>query len=213
MERITAPPRKVDLFLASTIAYGSLGWLVTGWGLDDPFGVAVMASSCYMIQQLQQQYASVRPRRIEYAGPRDRMLEPSQAHSTGAMAGGRIHVEYENGTHVWVNRASEGTWTVRGEDGASFRLPPPGWLAWNKAGGFLEFSAELVGRRVDYVRAPGYEFLDGRGQSTEYGRLGARRSVARRDRAGQRPHPHHGFLTSAATARRRGGGWASFLRM
>ncbi|MGC8794613.1 MAG: hypothetical protein ACP5U2_14605, partial [Bryobacteraceae bacterium] len=40
------------------------------------------------------------------------------------------------------------------------------------------------GRRVDYVRAPEYEFLDGRGQWTEYGRLGAAGSVARRDRPG-----------------------------
>lgn len=174
----------VDLFLATTIAYGNLGWLVTDWGLDDPFGVEVMARSYYMLQQLQQQYAFVRPRRIEYAGPKGQMLDPSQAHATGAIAAGRIHVEYENGTHVWVNRGTEGVWTVRGGDGATFRLPPAGWVAWNKAGTLLEFSAELGGRRVDYVRAPEYEFLDGRGQWIEQGRLGASGAVARRDREG-----------------------------
>jgi hypothetical protein len=174
----------VDLFLATTIAYGNLGWLVTDWGLDDPFGVEVMTRSYYMLQQLQQQYAFVRPRRIEYAGPDGRMLDPSHAHSTGAITGSRIHVEYENGTHVWVNRASQGTWTVRDSAGRDFRLPPSGWLAWNTAVGLLEFSAEIKGRRVDYVRAPEYEFLDGRGQWTEYGRLGATGSVVRRDREG-----------------------------
>ena len=40
----------------------------------------------------------------------------------------------------------------------------------------------MEGRRIDYVRAAGYEFLDGRGQWTEHGRLGAQGSVARRDR-------------------------------
>jgi hypothetical protein len=174
----------VDLFLATTIAYGNLGWLVTDWGLDDPLGVEVMTRSYYMLQQLQQQYAFVRPRRIEYAGADGRMLDPSHAHSTGAIAGSRIHVEYENGTHVWVNRASQGTWTVRDSAGRDFRLPPSGWLAWNTAVGLLEFSAEIEGRRVDYVRAPEYEFLDGRGQWTEYGRLGATGSVVRRDREG-----------------------------
>ncbi|MGB9606320.1 MAG: hypothetical protein ACPL88_10650, partial [Bryobacteraceae bacterium] len=107
----------VDLFLATTIAYGNLGWLVTDWGLDDPFGVEAMARSYYLLQQLQQRYAFVRPRRIEYAGAGDRMLDPSQAHATGAIAAGRIHVEYENGTHVWVHRGTEGIWIVRDETG------------------------------------------------------------------------------------------------
>ncbi len=174
----------VDLFLATSIAYGNLGWLVTDWGLDDPFGVEAMARSYYMLQQLQQQYAFVRPRRIEYAGPGDRLLDPSRAHATGAIAGGRIHIEYENGTHVWVNRGTEGIWTVRIEGGESFRLPPAGWVAWNESAGLLEFSAELNGRRVDYVRAAEYEYLDGRGRWTEYGRVGAAGGVARRDRPG-----------------------------
>jgi hypothetical protein len=61
-------PRKreyVDLFLATTIAYGNMGWLVNDWGLDDPFGIEAMARSYYMMQQLQQQYAFVRPKRVE----------------------------------------------------------------------------------------------------------------------------------------------------
>ena len=178
-----SPKRRdyVDLFLATTIAYGNLGWLVNDWGLDDEFGVAAMARSYYMMQQLQQQYAFVTPKRIEYASG-DRMVSPSEAHATGAIAASRLHVEYENGTHVWVNRGREGSWTVRDPEGRPIELPVNGWLAVNAKNGLYEFSALVGGRRIDFVNAPEYEFLDGRGAWTEHGRLAAKGSVARRDR-------------------------------
>jgi len=77
----TSPKKRdyVDLFLSTTIAYGNMGWLVKDWGLDDPFGVEVMARSYYMMQQLQQQYAFILPR-IPLAGgisKRDRSLRKS----------------------------------------------------------------------------------------------------------------------------------------
>jgi hypothetical protein len=45
---------------------------------------------------------------------------------------------------------------------------------------FSEESANLTGHRVDTVQAPEYEFLDGRGQWTEFNDLGATGSVALR---------------------------------
>ena len=47
-------------------------------------------------------------------------------------------------------------------------------------------SANISGRRIDYVTAPGYEFLDGRGQWTERGNLGVAGSVVRRECSGGR---------------------------
>ncbi len=180
-----SPKRRdyVDLFLATAIGYGNLGWLVADWGLEDEFGVEVMARSYYMMQQLQQQYAFVAPRKIEYAAPDGRRLSPSEAHATGAIADSRLHVEYENGTHVYVNRAKEGIWKVTDNHGRPIELPVNGWLAFNPGAGFYEASALSAGRRTDYVRAPEYEFLDGRGAWTEQGRLAAAGAVARRDRA------------------------------
>jgi hypothetical protein len=174
-----SPKRRdyVDLFLATTIGYGNLGWLVTDWGLDEEFGVEAMARSYYMMRQLQQQYAFVRPKVIEYAGAGGRMVSASEAHATAAMAASRLHVVYENGTEVFVNRGKEGSWNV-----PSVEMPPNGWLVFNNGNGFREISANVGGRRIDHVKAPEYEFLDGRGQWTEHGSLGARGSVARRDR-------------------------------
>jgi len=179
-----SPKRRdyVDLFLATAIGYGNLGWLVKDWGLEDEFGVEAMARSYYMMQQLQQQYAFVAPRRIEYAGADGCRLSPSEAHATGAIADSRLHVEYENGTHVYVNRAKQGVWKVADGEGRPVELPVNGWLAFNAGAGFYEASALVGARRVDYVRAPEYEFLDGRGAWTEQGRLAAAGAVARRDR-------------------------------
>jgi hypothetical protein len=62
-------------------------------------------------------------------------------------------------------------------------LPVSGWLAYNDHNRFFELSSTLGGHRFDYVRGPGFEFLDGRGQWTEYGNLGASGSVALRHNA------------------------------
>jgi hypothetical protein len=136
-----------------------------------------------MLQQLQQQYAFIRPRRIEYAARDGRFLTPSQAHATGALADSRLHVVYENGAEVYVNRGSASAWTVKDHRGAPVELPASGWLAFNPANNFYELSANVDGRRIDHVTAPDYEYLDGRGQWTERGSLGAAGSVALRQKA------------------------------
>jgi hypothetical protein len=172
------PPKRreyIDLFLATTIAYGNLGWLVKDFDIAEPFGTELMARSYYMMQQLQQQYAYVQPKTIEYATPDGRFVGPSEAHATGAMADSQLRVVYENGTEVYVNRSPSKPWRVK-----DVELPVNGWLAVNPKTGFREISANVDGRRIDYVSAPEFEFLDGRGQWTQQGNLGASGSVALR---------------------------------
>jgi hypothetical protein len=178
-----SPQRRdyVDLFLATTIGYGNMGWLVKDWGLDEPFGVEVMARSYYMMQQLQRQYAFVRPRKIEYWSREGRFVTPSEAHASGALADSRLHVVYENGTEVYVNRSPSEPWTVQDSSGADVKLPVAGWLAFNEDAGFYEVSAEIDGRRNDYVKSAEYEYLDARGEWNLHGGVGASGGVARRD--------------------------------
>ena len=179
-----SPKRRdyVDLFLATTIAYGNMGWLANEFQEDQPFGAEAMARSYYMMQQLQQQYAFVMPRRIEYADGAGKLMTASQAHLSGAIGESRLHVVYENGTEVYVNRNASRPWTVQDHGGRAVELPVSGWLVFNAANGFYEMSASLEGRRIDYVQAPEFEFLDGRGQWTRHGNLGAAGSVALRQR-------------------------------
>jgi len=178
-----SPKRReyVDRFLATTIGYGNMGWLVNDFD-DEPFHTEAMARSYYMMQQLQQQYAFVRPARIEYADQAGKLLTPAAAHATGAIEGSRLHVTYENSTEVFVNRGSWGGWTVKGPGGETIDLSECGWLAFNRSNGFYELSGNVGGQRVDYVNAPEFEFLDGRGQWTKRGNLGASGSVALRQK-------------------------------
>lgn len=171
----------VDLFLASTIGYGNAGWLVNELP-SEPQHVEAMARSYYMMQQLQQQYAFVLPKVIEYADRNGRFFTPSQALANDAIANSRLHVVYENGTEVYVNRDTAGEWAVRDPEGNTVTLPVDGWLAFNRDHHFYELSAGSGGRRIDYVMASEFEFLDGRGQWTEHGNLGATGSVALRQK-------------------------------
>ena len=86
----TSPKRReyLDLFLATTIAYGNMGWLVTEFDPVGAFRVEALARSYYMMQQLQQQYAFSEPKVIEYADRNGKFLTPSQALATGAHGGG-----------------------------------------------------------------------------------------------------------------------------
>ncbi len=183
---LTSPKRReyVDLFLATTIGYGNMGWLVKEFEQSQPFGVEAMARSYYMMQQLQQQYAFSPPKVIEYADRQGKFLSPSQAHATGAIADSRLHVVYENGTEVFVNRSPAGNWAVKDAAGNTVELPPSGWFVFNAATNFYEISANIGGRRIDYVTAPEFDFLDGRGQWTEQGRLGVSGSAALRQKPG-----------------------------
>jgi hypothetical protein len=89
-------------------------------------------------------------------------------------------VVYENGTEVYVNRGEWGVWRVKDGRGEAVELPAAGWLAFNPRNGLYEVSASAAGHRLDYVTAPEYEFLDGRGRWTQRGNLGAKGSVALR---------------------------------
>ena len=68
----------MDLFLATTIGYGNAGWLVNELP-SEPQHVEAMARSYYMMQQLQQQYAFVPPKLIEYADRNGRFFTPSRS--------------------------------------------------------------------------------------------------------------------------------------
>jgi len=175
-------PEYIDLYLATTIAYGNMGWLATELDPSEPFAVAAMARSYYVMQQLQQQYAFVPPKVIAYADGAGKFESPSQAHATGAIADSRLHVVYENGTEVYVNRSSTGPWTVKDQNGKPVELPVSGWLVFNPAHDFYELSGNVDGKRIDYVKAPEYEFLDGRGRWTEHGNLAVTGSVALRQK-------------------------------
>jgi hypothetical protein len=164
----------VDRFIAATLAYGHIGWLV-----EEGHGIRRTCRSYYLIQQAAERYAMVRPRRIEYADDAGKWLTVSQALSTDAIRDSRLHVLYENGLHVYVNWQKDRDWPVRAEGvpWPEVVLPPNGFIVFD-AKGFLAASTLVMGARVDQVVSDAYVYMDARDAPASNDWLAASGAVA-----------------------------------
>jgi hypothetical protein len=160
----------IDQFLAATIAYGHIGWLV-----EETHGLRQTCRSYYMLQPLQSRYVMLKPKEIRY-GTEQGLASSSEAFVSGAWRKSRIFVEYPNGLRLWVNGNATEPWRVEHE-GTLNELPPFGWLAVG-ADGFYECSQSLDGARYDRVSAPEGIFLDGRGTWRDFDGIATAGSVA-----------------------------------
>lgn len=166
---------KIDHLRAHTIAFGHAASIPTNGDVSDSGNFmrrADQVKECYMVSEcLQERYLGATIDSIAYVdGGVYRNL-------TGALLAGtnlyrpRLFLHWTSGLSVWVNFA-ETDWTVLTTKG-TFTLPKHGWVAVE--GNFLEFSAIVNARRVDYVDCPNsFELLDGRGRSTTYGGLSSK---------------------------------------
>jgi hypothetical protein len=172
----------IDHFIAATIAYGHIGWLV-----EEAHGIRRTCRSYYMLQQLQKRCAMQRPRSIHYADGQGNWVTVSQALASGAIRDSRLRVVYENGLTILVN-GSKKNWALRlgppdggqaqgspASAGQALRtrsrkaveLPPWGWYASHPQTRFFEASRLVDGKRADIVESPEYDYLDGRGTLTQ----------------------------------------------
>jgi len=145
----------IDRFIAATIAYGHIGWLV-----EESHGIRRTCRSYYLIQQVSKRYAMKRPVRMEYADEEGRWLSTSTALATGAIAESKLHVEYPRGFHVFVNWSRTKDWGVRFRR-KEYVIPPNGFCALDGRG-FFAGSTLVDGIRVDQVVSNEYVYLDGR---------------------------------------------------
>ena len=143
----------IDQFLAATIAYGHIGWLV-----EEAHGIRQTCRSYYMLQPLQSRYAMLKPQEICYGTNRG-LVSSSEAFRSGDWRKSKIFIRYPNGLRIWVNGNAGESWQI---SEVAQDLPPFGWLALG-VDGFVECSASLEGQRYDRVRSPECIFLDGRG--------------------------------------------------
>ncbi len=168
----------IDQFLATTIAYGHIGWLV-----EEAHGIRQTCRSYYMLQPLQRRYALLKPAEIRY-GTDSGLVSSSQALLSGDWRKSKIFIRYPNGLHVWVNGDAGESWRVK-HKGATHDLPPFGWLAIGTHG-FYECSEAVEGKRYDRVSAPESVFLDGRGTWRDFDGIATSGSVAvQRQKQGQ----------------------------
>jgi len=153
---------------AHTIAYGHIGFL--------PFtDLAEAGRYYYTMQQLQYRYVMVPVREILYHKG-GRYMDITQALKTGANAAKQVVVRYANGLEVAVNCNPQERWVVE-LGGKQYDLSPFGWAA-RDGQGFEEYSTEIEGARVNFVRSPEYLFADGGGQWRDFGPVATDGAVA-----------------------------------
>lgn len=136
--------------MADQIAYGHIGFLPYDNLNDACWGY-------YMMQQLQSSYTQVPVDKILYYSADGKPCDISAAIPTGVNGNMQVYVSYTNGLQIYVNCNKTSPFTVNVE-GTPYKLPAFGWVAWNK--GFLEYSAEFDGRRVNYVDSSVYTYLE-----------------------------------------------------
>jgi hypothetical protein len=168
----------IDQFIAATIAYGHIGWLV-----EERYGIRQTCRSYYMLQQLQSRYVMRKPEEIRY-GSQSGTLSSSEALLGGQWKMSRLYIRYPDALEIWVNGNDKEPWQIISK-GEPHVLPPYGWLAI-QSDVFYEGSELRDGKRVDRVSSPDYVFVDGRGTFRSFDGIGASGSVAvRRKKAGK----------------------------
>ncbi len=156
-----------DRLFAATIAFGNMG------GLQGRFWSQV--KTYYMIQQLQERYVMVPVAEIRY-NHKGKLLPTSEAIATDAYKQSQVYVKYTNGLEVYVNGSWDKPWRVS-VGGREHLLPPTGFVA-AMGDELLVYSAEVGGKRVDYVNSPKYVYADARGTSHAFAELETDGAVA-----------------------------------
>jgi len=159
------PEAALDRFTAATIAFGHQGTF-TGHRFR---GYDADLRTYHLLHPLQSRYAMRRVEEIRYHDPeRDTMLDTSGALRSGAYRHSQVHVRYEGGVEVWVNGSFDREWTVT-IGGATYRLPPSGFVA-QAPGDVLVYSALTEsGQRVDLSHDGDVWFVDARGAGARLG--------------------------------------------
>jgi hypothetical protein len=160
----------IDQFLAATIAYGHIGWLV-----EEAHGIRQTCRSYYMLQPLQSRYAMLKPQEIRYGTDRG-LVSSSQAFASGDWRKSKIFVQYPDDLCIWVNGNAKESWEIEHE-GAAHNLPPFGWLAIG-ADDFYECSETIDEKRYDRASSPECIFIDGRGSWCSFDGIATSGSVA-----------------------------------
>ena len=155
----------MDRFLAATIAFGHIGYFMTGNPDQEEQGY-------WMVQPIAAHYAKADVREIRYADADGRFVPTSAAIASGAVGRSQVRTLYADGTLTVVNGDREGRTLAVEVDGQTVRIPANGWYA--VSGDRRVVSASVLGEdghRADWCASLQAAYVDGRGQwfDSEYG--------------------------------------------
>lgn len=162
--------RSIDQFIAATLAYGHIGWLV-----EEAHGIRQTRRSYFLLQPVQSRYALEPVDAILY-GRGEGLIPSPDALLNGAWRENRLYTRYANGVETWINGNADRDWAVTA-GGREYVLPPYGWVALEN-GNFVAGSYSVDGGRMDRAVTENCVFLDGRGRMRRFGGVATDGSVA-----------------------------------
>ncbi len=154
-------PHWQDRFLAATLAFGHVGYFMTGRPDDEEFGY-------WMVQPLQCHYAKADVATIAYADAKGNLLPSAQGLASGACQRSQVAVAYKDGTRVFANGSAEGEGWLLERNGMRFAIPANGWLGMSGDGSVISISAltrttNSAPVRVDACVSSESVYVNGRG--------------------------------------------------
>jgi len=171
-------------FLATQIAFGTIGMMEPYARLsDEPYWKFDSVLTCYfMMQQIQKRYIMEKVEDIRYFDGQ-KLLTTSDAVRSGAYLNNMLRIRYANGLVICINCNYDGkNWVVE-DGGKKFDLPSGGWYA-RQGKSFVEYSATVDGRRVDFVDSPAYTYVNANGKAIKLAGLSTEK-IALRHKTGR----------------------------
>lgn len=162
-------------FLATQIAFGTIGMMepYSVLHVDPKTDFDKTLAFYFMMQQLQKRYVMEHVEEINYFDGKT-LVPTSEAVQRDVYQNNMVFISYKNGLKIWVNcNWDNKNWTID-DLGQSYVLPPGGWYA-RQGRDFIEYSALVDGRRVDFVDSPDYTYIDPHGKSITLAGLAADR--------------------------------------
>ncbi|MCX7047231.1 MAG: hypothetical protein NTX50_17300 [Candidatus Sumerlaeota bacterium] len=160
--------RKLDRFIAATLAFGHTGFLVREMGMPGT------ARSYFMTQQPGEYLAGAKVERFHYYNEKGEAFSTGSAVATGAYKRSQLLIYYSNDVCVAVNGHKTEPLRFGIRNNEDITLPPNGYLVFAPCNEpfnppyLWAISYERDGRRVDYIDSRAYIYADGRGAFTRF---------------------------------------------
>ena len=152
-------------FLATQIAFGTIGSMEPYASIygDPAWKFDSVLTSYFMMQQIQKRYIMETVDKIEYFDG-TKLISTSDALRNDKYLDNMLRITYRNGLTIYINSNWDNkSWTIT-DGGKTYDLPSGGWYA-KQGNDFIEYSAMVDGRRVDFVDSPDYTFINAGGKN------------------------------------------------
>ncbi|MBE6379656.1 MAG: LamG domain-containing protein [Lentisphaerae bacterium] len=162
-------PKLIDRYMALSFANGTIGHLFGAVGGTPKRRMAVekeRLKSYYLFKQTQKHYAGVPVKSIEYHY-NGKLLTAAEAIAAKAVGHNQIKIVYSNGMTVYVNANAKENWQIK-VNGKTIDLLPNGYYL-SLPGKVETASIQQDGHRADYSFGDEYVYVNGNGQTTDFG--------------------------------------------